>query len=699
MPEPALQLLGLKRYVRHGGDELIAAIQSAQNLDDLKRAIRSNLPLISKIRDYSIKDKQAAVIAMLNDIGKAWQQFASFIDNELEFRSFQDFMRSLVDRPEQENAISDMLIRYRSELDAEKQYERGETILPTLQLVSLPDNIDIPEELTLPTQQYSMKPNNGSIWKGKMCICRGPLLITKRVVLVTDHKIMYEVAFVTDTGVWRTAKIPAEHLADNKKFGSYLAYGIQCNANSLKFATQYLSDFAQANGLDIPTVEGSDHLGWVGDRLLTCANDPNLEIFAEANLQPTIRCIKSRGTVDEWIENVFDVAMENKTNGVFLFTLSAALSSLLVGPLNMNNGFFMHIFGASRSGKSTIMKAVSSAVGNPSEAGVWLSWDNTKVFLERYCHFMGSLGVFLDEARLDHKNIGQIVYDISNGTGRGRGTTGGVSEVLKWHLNVISTGEFDIREVATQEGFENRTICLTSKINKSFFAYGGQTVNKLTENMTKYYGSVLQVFAPLVEELGQDEVINRKTEATTILTRYLLDCVDIDQVKIKDGKADSYIGYFAIMLIVLDLFLAKVMNLNGDQVVPYLKLFREDYLDFMRRTLNIEDNRKEKVLDVIVSSIASNISKFYDPNAEYREPNNGWWGRVISKEMDAVEIGIKTDVVKNTLRLGGYSLNEFVRMSEEENCLLKGPKGEPSSVFKLQGFSVRGYRLKLKINT
>ena len=677
------QLSGIRRCV-NGGDEIADTIQAATTLDELKATIRNNATLIGRVRSFCQRENIVSMTAVLRDIGKMWQSFSD-LDDDMEYSYFQDFMRELTTATEQRNFMSEMLVEYHGYMRAEKKLTRGELIKPFY-----PDaTIDIPAELTLPNVTYTID-ERGGIWKMNSLVCRGALLIVKRIKLISDGRRVFEIAFQTDTGEWATTKINSDFLAEPKKFSPFIGYGIQVDMNTMKVAMQYLSSFAQSNRGDIPTVQGTTHLGWHQEKLMIDTQNPDLEIITESNLNPTLKAIVSKGTLDEWIANVFDVAMEGKTNGKFLLGLASALGSLFLEPLGAPNGWFLHYFGASRSGKSTTMKAIASAIGCPINEGVWKSWDNTKVYLERYCAFMGSIGVFLDEAKAEQKNVIQeTVYMIANGMGKGRGTPGGVAQTLTWKLNVVSTGEFDLKETANQEGFENRIISLTPPMGKSFFNGGNRTATLLEENLGKYHGTLIQAYAPLVEDLGQEEIVLRYKQVKEALM------VQMNPDDLESGRVHTFIGYFTIMFVALDLLMNQILHLDDDQAAVYIEVFMNEFKSFMSEIANGKEDRSERVLNVVTSLIFSNMGKFYSSDrGDNREPPTGFWGKVITNDRNLMTVGVKPEIIQDHLKRFGFTISEFERMAEENGCLTKDGK-HFKGTFRLNGGKIKGYILRL----
>ncbi|AFM40961.1 DNA/RNA helicase, superfamily II [Desulfosporosinus acidiphilus SJ4] len=679
------QLSGIRRCVT-GGDEIAEAIQAVASLDELKSIIKNNVTLINKIRSFCRRENITSMNAILRDIGRMWKQFVDLTDDP-EFHRFQDFMLDLLSNNEERNYLGILFVEYLGYVKAEKNLERGEPVKPFYPNAT----IDIPDDLTLPSILYSID-NRGGVWRQNSLICSGALIITKRIISLDDERYTYELAFQTEIGKWATAKIPSDYLSDSKKFTPYIGYGIQVGTNTIKAAMEYLSAFTHSNGDNIPTVQGTSHLGWNKDKILIDTQNPNLEIIVEPHLNPTLKAIISKGTLDEWVENVFNIAMEDRTNGKFLLGLCSTLGSLFLEPLGRPNGWFLHLHGASRSGKSTTMKAIASAIGYPINQGVWRSWDNTKVYLERYCAFMGSIGVFLDEAKAEMKNIIQeTVYMIANGMGRGRGTVGGVAQTLTWKLNVVSTGEFDLKETANQEGFENRIISLTPKPGCSFFKNGNCTATILEDNMGKYYGTLIKAYAPLVEDLGQDEIVIRFKEAKNLLLARL------DDEHKQSGRVHTFLDYFSIMLVALDLFMAKILILEPEQTHDYFEVFLIEFDEFLGGIVETREDRSEKVVNAIRSLFFCNRSKFKADGKGFEPSVGGWWGKIISIDQNSVTVGIRPEIVVDQLKRSGYSVSEFERAAIASGEFIRcGDKKHMLPEFNINGGKIRGYKLKFE---
>jgi putative DNA primase/helicase len=117
------------------------------------------------------------------------------------------------------------------------------------------------------------------------------------------------------------------------------------------------------------------------------------------------------------------------------------------------------------TGKTTTLKVAASCWGSSDERSpekVLYSWDATRVWTERAASVLNCLPLILDESKRarNQKAVAQTLYDISNGSGRGRGTPRGLARAGAWTTVLLSTGEAPVTSITEDGGTRARTISL-----------------------------------------------------------------------------------------------------------------------------------------------------------------------------------------------------------------------------------------------
>ncbi len=154
-----------------------------------------------------------------------------------------------------------------------------------------------------------------------------------------------------------------------------------------------------------------------------------------------------KGTLEQWRENIASLCANNSR---LMLAVSAAFASMILTPCNADN-FFLHFFGRSSQGKTTMLDVAASVFGDHSYTRTWRMTDNG---LEGIAMAHNDLCLFLDEiSECDPYKVGAMAYMLVNGSGKTRATTQGLPRtVMRWTLGGISTGEENISDVIKSTG-------------------------------------------------------------------------------------------------------------------------------------------------------------------------------------------------------------------------------------------------------
>jgi putative DNA primase/helicase len=157
------------------------------------------------------------------------------------------------------------------------------------------------------------------------------------------------------------------------------------------------------------------------------------------------------GKFDDWKAQVAALCIDN-------FYLQLALSCAFTGPLlELLNipGLGFHYFGDSTLGKSTAL-AIAASVWGPER--FMLSWRNTINGLEGQAVRRSSTLIPIDEShQVDPKTLGQAVYMLLNGIGKGRMDKSiNAREIDHWRVCVLSSGERSIETHQTAAKIDHK---------------------------------------------------------------------------------------------------------------------------------------------------------------------------------------------------------------------------------------------------
>jgi hypothetical protein len=166
--------------------------------------------------------------------------------------------------------------------------------------------------------------------------------------------------------------------------------------------------------------------------------------------------ICSKGTVEEWKENV---ALLAKNNAILIFGILAALSGCLFRILGID-GAGWNLHGHSSRGKTTFLLAASSCWGNGVDPSIdsvnsfCRRWNTTTNALEAIAAAHCDLAICLDELGSgDINNLDKSIYMITGGQGKDSLTSQrSIRATRSWRGNCLSTGEKSFKTLILQSG-------------------------------------------------------------------------------------------------------------------------------------------------------------------------------------------------------------------------------------------------------
>jgi putative DNA primase/helicase len=237
---------------------------------------------------------------------------------------------------------------------------------------------------------------------------------------------------------------------------------------------------------------------------------------------------ESTGTLGEWKSKVAQPAATHPL-------LVAALCHGLIGPmleLCDADGFGIHFFGKSSSGKTTAAVLTASLWGPPES--FLKSWRTTVNGLEGVAAAQNEVLLVLDELRqASPDDIAQALYMISQGKGKQRaGRTGQARLAKTWNVLYLSTGEISTRDYVnsafgTKATAGQQVRCLDIRVpaESGTFRTGSkpqenaELASRLKAVANEYHGTAGPAFL---------EQIVRKVEETKSIVRSLRGAFETD---------------------------------------------------------------------------------------------------------------------------------------------------------------------------
>lgn len=154
------------------------------------------------------------------------------------------------------------------------------------------------------------------------------------------------------------------------------------------------------------------------------------------------------GDLEAWQENIGQFCIGNSR---LAFAVSVVLAAPLLA-LTGGEGAGFHIVGQSSVGKTAINHAAASVSGHPLD--IIKPCDNTANAFESTAAQHNDCALLLDELGEAHpEQLGQIVYKLSGGMGRGRADHHGNARArAQWRIIFLTNGETDLTTMMTAAG-------------------------------------------------------------------------------------------------------------------------------------------------------------------------------------------------------------------------------------------------------
>lgn len=491
--------------------------------------------------------------------------------------------------------------------------------------------------------------------------CYHPIMPVQRLVNIDTgiHKV--KIAFSLGKR-WNTVIEDRSIISDARSAIGLSKYGVMVNSETSKHLVKYMADLEQLNYDTIPEVASVGRLGWIDDYGFSPYVD-GLVFDGEEQFRNRFESIREKGSYKKWLDCVKSVR-SGKTPGntIARIVLAASFASVLVKPCNCLP-FFVHLWGGSETGKTVSLLLAASVWANP-ELGTYIqTFNSTSVGKEMGAAFCNSLPLIIDELQMvkdKRKDFDQMIYELSEGVGKARGSkTGGLQKTTTWKNCIITTGEFPIISANSGAGAVNRTIEVDCH-DMHLFDDPKQTSAELYEN----YGFAGRRF---IEKLMEPDAMERIRTAQ-----------DAWQAAIKTNDTmDKQTASAALILtadeLIEEWIFQDAVRLEPKDVTPYL---------VSKETVN----QNGRALDYLYDFVNINQVKF---SPDVKDYTGEIWG-----DMDSQYIYIIKSKFDQILSDEGYNASAFIGWARNNGTIHVDPNGKTAKVKRIKGKPCRCIWLK-----
>ena len=292
-------------------------------------------------------------------------------------------------------------------------------------------------------------------------VCRTPIILTKRLKSIDTGDEKIEIAFKRD-GQWSKHVFPRSVIFQSRSVTALSDLGCTVTSENAKQVVKFL-EALEAENIDLLERQDSTSVfGWQprGRFLPGYADDMVLDI--DPSLQSWAAAYNKNGSLKDWAEQMQPLrAVDTPLTDwyKFRFILSSAFTAPIL-KLIKQRIFIVYNWGDSKGGKTAALKCAASVWGDPEK--LMVNFNATVVALERMAGFFCDLPLCVDERQLAGSNqdtLEKLIYMLSSGTGRARGSKGGGLQSLQtWRTIALMTGEEPIAQTTSKSGVVTRMI-------------------------------------------------------------------------------------------------------------------------------------------------------------------------------------------------------------------------------------------------
>lgn len=287
-----------------------------------------------------------------------------------------------------------------------------------------------------------------------VCVCRTPIILTKRLKRTDTGEEKIEVAWKRD-GEWHDAIFPRSMIFQSRSITALADKGCTVTSENAKQVVRFLGALEQENIDALGLQESTSTFGWQSRHRFLPGHAPDMVLDIEPSMTRWATAYLKNGTLDAWRETM----TQHRNRYRFRFILASSFAAPLLAIIKQRI-FFVYNWGGSRGGKTAALKAALSAWGDPER--LMANFNATQVALERMAGFYCDLPLGIDERQLagnKQEGLEKIVYMLANGTGRSRGSKdGGLQELRTWRSVILATGEEPIGKANSQTGVSTRVL-------------------------------------------------------------------------------------------------------------------------------------------------------------------------------------------------------------------------------------------------
>ncbi len=351
--------------------------------------------------------------------------------------------------------------RFRTTDDLVKSLGRLASSLPPMPRAQVPNGFEVNEQGT-----WVVTVRDDGV-KRKQIIQRPIFLASVSVDVDTGDESV--VVRWWDGRCWRSRLVGRNVIGVARRLAEESGKGLPVSSQSSNDLVSYFEAYMAENEQRLPRLRTSTVQGWTEGGFLIGPDligkdgpvpNPTISMAVDdPGLKEILGGYRSSGTWDGWVASIERVRAHPRV----MLALLAGLSPPLIKIIKAAPNFIVDFAGTTSHGKTTAMRVAASSWGYPHDrdGGIIRPWNSSPTFIDRLCALSCDLPVLLDDTKAvkNKSQIGNVIYMIAQGQGKGRGTVHGVQATGTWRTVALSTGESPATEYSQEGGAAVR--CLT----------------------------------------------------------------------------------------------------------------------------------------------------------------------------------------------------------------------------------------------
>lgn len=483
-------------------------------------------------------------------------------------------------------------------------------------------------------------------------VCPHPIMLSGRLVNLDSGEVRLEVSFRRGAE-WRTVVVEKVILASAAKIIDLARLGIAVDSENAKALVKYFTDLEAMNYDRLPERHSVARVGWTTSGKFVPYAD-SVEFDGAPGFRAVFDSFHPNGDRDAWFKAASKARNEST---IARIVLAASLASVLVGPLHALP-FFVHVWGRSGNGKTMLLKLAASVWASPnSSEGYVRNFNSTIVGLETAAGFFNSAPLCVDELQVvkNRRDYDDIIYMLSEGQGRSRGSKDGSFQQIKsWQNTIITTGEMPITSDFSGAGAISRIIEISCGKERLLSDYRGLS-DTLSHNWGFAGKEFVEGLTPQVLEAAKkvQEEYRAAFEASATTEKLALSA---SLILTADALAELLIWHTGTSLSAVDL-------------AKYLPTEKE-----------VDTN--QRALEWLYGTIAENESKFdFSGDSIPREV----WGEYKTDGYDRPGVAIIASVLSRIMPEAGFNATAFRQWAATEGYLRRDAEGKSTFMVRLHG--------------